>query len=593
MPEKDKIPVAIYQLDRSLYEEMPFTDVVEVVVDTINRKASGRTWEPEPINVKDYPDQVRIYSSTATMPPGWRKFLSPALAKNSKLQVCVNVIHGFLCFVDGEPDIFLITGGMGAFHAIDEHVYQHFGLDVLVRIIEKSSPVIRGIGDRGVTGILLGQSRNFREDQRLSNEDAFGRIYKEVKADLQQRILVKDFRFSKESLKRIKSGCLAKTSFKINKSISFPELIHLTKAFGTLLKRDPKFALNKVNLIDKRKKQNHGLLQALNEHFVEHLYQQYKKGQPFDVDLLNKEYEKYLDASTYVFPLNDEEEVEFDDAPTLQELIDELVDADSLFTDGVEDFKHSVMLKQLTAKDEEGIVLTSESVLKQLHGELKHDRKNYFYVDEDWYEVHPTFTKDLNRECEEIIKECWDSTLIGKVFDVKEEGDYNLKFVGEPGWLVLDTITPENIELCDLLHYTDDHLYLVHVKQGFDNSLRDLTAQMSIAANRLHEDSRNQYLFVESVQARAVQGLKSTSGKSKLLAEQAFPAGGLPELFKRTHVRNVCFCLAVVDTAKADRSLDGDLSAFNSNIAKYFLVQLYRAINALRFDFKVIQLKRQ
>jgi uncharacterized protein (TIGR04141 family) len=590
--EKEKIPVAIYQLDCTLYEGSTFADIVEDVVKNINRKQIEQIWAPEPVNTTEYPGEVKLYSSKTKFPPGWRKFLKPALAKESTLVNCMNTTHGFLCFIGNQKEIFVVTGGMGAFHAIDEHVYQHFGLDILVRIIEKSSPVIKGIGDRGVTGILLGQSRNFREDQRLSNEDTFGRIYREVKADLQQRILVKDFKFSKGSLSRIKSGCLAKTSFRINKAISFSEMIHLTQAFSNILKREPKFALNKVYLIDKRKRQNRDLLDALRASFIDVLFQQHKNGVPFDVDLLNKDYVNYLDADTFTLELNANEEVDFDDPPTLQEVIDQLAAAGSLLTDGVEQFKQSVMMKQLTAKDQEGRVLTSDTVFKQLHGEVRHEKKSYFYVDEDWYEVHASFIQDLNRECGSIIAECWEEKLVPEAFDVDEEGEFNLKFINKPGWVVLDTITPDNIELCDLLHYNADHLHLIHVKQGFDNSLRDLTAQINIAANRLHEDARDCYKFVAKIEERILLSKNSPSEKSRRLSNQPLPNGGLPSLFEKVHVRNVCFCLAVVDTAKKNRPLNGDLSVFHSNIAKYFLIQLYRGINALRFDFKVIQLNR-
>lgn len=591
MAEKEKIPIAIYQLDRMLYEGSPFRDIVTEVIRKINERQPERTWEPQPVNNTDYLNRVMVYSLRNRFPPGWRRFLTPALARDASLLTSFNIMFGFICFIHNDPEIFVVTGGMGSFQAIDMHVNQHFGLDVLVRIIQKNSPVIKGIGDRGVTGVLLGQSRHFREDQRLSNEDAFGRIYKEVKADLQERILVRDFHFSPGSLSRIKSGCLAKTSFKINKAISFAELVNLTASFNTILARTPNFALNKVLLIDKRKKQNHALLDELKEHFVEMLYEHHRNGQAFDVDLLNKDYESYFDADSYELELNTDEVAVFEDPPTLRDVVNELRRYGSLLDGDVTDFKHSVLLKNLSAIGEDDEPL-SDTVLKQLHGEMAYNGKHYFYVDEDWYEVHSSFIADLNRECESIIAECWDDRLISEVFDVREEGDYNRKFLNQPGWVVLDTVTPEHIELCDLLHYEPGHLALVHVKQGFNNSLRDLCAQITIAANRLHEDSRENYRFVESVESHARGRSASESPASRSLATQAFPTGGLPPLFQGVNPKNISFCLAVVDTNPTERPLNGRLSAFHSNIAKYFLIQLHRAAISLRYDFKIIQLRR-
>jgi hypothetical protein len=106
-----------------------------------------------------------------------------ALSDNSLLAKCKNTIHRYFCFIGIKKHTFLITGGTGAFHSIDQLVSEQFGLDVLVRIIDKNSSIVKGIQDQGVTGIILGQNRYFRDDQKLSSDDDFGKIYKEVRPD--------------------------------------------------------------------------------------------------------------------------------------------------------------------------------------------------------------------------------------------------------------------------------------------------------------------------------------------------------------------------------------------------------------------------
>jgi uncharacterized protein (TIGR04141 family) len=72
-------------------------------------------------------------------------------------------------------------------------------------------------------------------------------------------------------------------------------------------------------------------------------------------------------------------------------------------------------------------------------------------VDGLWYLIQPAFVADLNREYEEIIARHSDSGLVTETFKKDEdEGDFNLRYVGRKDWFVLDTVTPENIELCDL-----------------------------------------------------------------------------------------------------------------------------------------------
>ena len=246
MTEDGKIPVAIYQIDCSNYGEAAFNDIVNDIINQINKKGE-QPWTPETVVIHQDGFEVRIFSSHHTAPPSWQAATYNLLCPTIRFWPNVRTPFTVTSVLLGvEEHIFLITGGTGTFHSIDQFVSQQFGLDVLVRIIDKNSPVVKGIQDRGVTGIILGQNRYFRDDQKLSSDDDFGKIYKEVRADLQERILIRDFKFSKESLKRIKSGCLAKTSFTIKKSINFEELLPLTKAFTAILKKEPKFTLSQV-----------------------------------------------------------------------------------------------------------------------------------------------------------------------------------------------------------------------------------------------------------------------------------------------------------------------------------------------------------
>lgn len=593
MTDNDKMPVAIYQIDTDNYDKASFSDIVEDIVGQINRKKADHPWAPETTAIAKEGFELKIYSSSKRAAPSWQPFLKPALAKNSTLATCKNTIYRFLCFIGVDDHIYLITGGIGTFHSINDFVSQQFGLDILIRIIDKNSPVVKGIQDRGVTGVILGQSRYFRDDQRLSDDDDFGKIYKEVKADLQQRILVKDFKFSKPSLKRIKSGCLAKTSFKINKSIQFEELFPLTKAFTNILQREPRFALNKVSIIT-RKKHNFDLLNSLEQAFISKILENYLNNNDVDVDILHKDFVTYLEAVTYTLTINTEDAAVFEDRPTLSDIIREIDNTGSLDTNDATDFKYSVLQKGLASSNEDGTVITRGSVYQHLHGEITYENKSYFRIDEEWYQVHPVFIQDLNKECTTIIGDCWNDTLITDPFDLdQDEGEFNLSFTGKAGWLVLDTVVPDNIELCDLLNYANDKVYLVHVKRGFDNSLRDLTAQINIAAKRLHDDARNRYQYVQEVQSQTLQKATKKSKKAKMQGAQTFPSGGLKQLFEKAGARNIIFCLAVVDTAKNERAIKTDIAKFQSNIAKYFLFQIYRSVNSFRFDFQIIQLHQK
>lgn len=158
---------------------------------------------------------------------------------------------------------------------------------------------------------------------------------------------------------------------------------------------------------------------------------------------------------------------------------------------------------------------------------------------------------------------------------------------------MLDTILVENIELCDLLHYTPDTLHLIHIKKGFKNSVRELANQVALAARRVINDRKSNYGYIEEIGKKLRAGKTSGSSLKQQMAAQTLPTKNLVELFQQKRDREIIFCLAFVDEAATPRILKDDLEKFDSNIAKYSLIALKREITGMGFGFKVIQLPKK
>jgi uncharacterized protein (TIGR04141 family) len=595
LAEKEKIPVSIYQLNLSAFDNQDFP---EIVADMIRKAAKeGYVFKEEKLRQARHGNyQIRIYSSFNRSPPKWKNFLAPMLHAGSRLHKSRNHVYSFICFVGYGDHIFAVTGGGGKF-AIERYVLDDFGLAILVRLFDKESKVIKSIQDRGLTGVILGQSRFYRGDQRFSDEDQFGKIYKLVKAELNKTILTKIFGFPESQLKRDVSGCLAKSSFQINKALSFDMMLGLIQRLTEILKQEAKFALNKVEQISRRSRQNAALLENLQEKLISDLYTSCKNGEDPDVDFCHKNFEEYLTASYFTIPLDKEEPIEFDDPPGLPDIIRELRKRKAYFDEDVHFFYRSLLDRQLCTYtlDSDGQPSLSDDVLKHIHGEIVHEKNHYFRVDGEWYRILPEFIKSLDRECSGLLKDAWDDRLIAEIFDIKKrEIRFNMQFVGKPGWLVFDTITPENIECCDILQHDETIVNLVHVKKGFDNSIRDLASQVIISAKRIRDDIRSGYNYITALEDQTKKGLKSPNADLKKMGGQKFPAGGLKQVFQDKNGRHkkIAFCLAFVDTALEKRSLKDDIRTFHSNIAKYSLIELRSDINSMGFEFKVIQLNK-
>lgn len=585
MEENDKIPVTVYQIDLMPFEETGFEFVVDQIIHGANQR--GYNYRIQRLNLEaDVKHNIRVYFDCHKRPPKWKSFLQDILHEVSPIHQCINTVNSFLCFIQFDTEIYGICGGIGSF-ILDRYSTDNFGLEILVRILPKDSKTIRQIQNRGVTGVVLGQTKYFRGEQRISDENEFGKIFKEVKAQLSKLLLTRTFGFDVDDLKR-GSAALFKSSFKINKAIDFPKLLNLVERFEEIMKLPPKYALNKVHLINPRHPQGVELIEKLDMLLMEELYEDCKKDRASNVDLCHSEFETYLEASRYLLWLNQEETISFDDAPTFIELVRELKLKGAYSDEDFYQFKHFVLLRWLGTYDDVGYELTGGRVIEHIHGEVRHEGNSFFKVDGSWYRVLPTFIRELNQECERIISRRWDTKLLDKPFDLaKSEAKYNRSYIGRPQTLVFDTITPDNIEVCDIMFWDHQNIYLVHVKKGFDNSVRELTSQLMISAKKLEEDIR-----AGSEGLRKLEDMTKRSN-SQEIRQQVFPKGGLQQLFTNVQQKNIVFCLAIVDRADKDRSIKDNINDFQSNIAKYSLLDMEKQVSAMGFDVKIIQVKRK
>ncbi len=590
MAYDEKMPVTIHQVDLTRFASTTKTEVIDKIISVANAEDASFEEEPNIQEVEGY--LIRIFSSMKRYVPRWRGFISSQVREASRLNKCVNQTYSFICFIGYDEHLFTITGGIGSL-VVDRFFSANFGLEILVRLFERDSQVIKSIQDRGLTGIVLGQTKFYRGDQRFSDENQFGKIFKQVRAELNKKILTDVFGFDEEDLRRKTSACLAKSSFLIGKSVDFITLLQLVRRFANILKEKEKFTLNKVELLSKRNPANAKLIGHLDECFVKKIYASWIAKQLIDVDVCNVDFEKYISASNYKIPLESIDPISFDSTPSFKEIVHALNNVGCVLEDDAIQFKHSVLFRTIKTYDENNVLLTTGIIYEHLHGELQLEDNHYFLLDKDWYRIHADFITDLNKECVSILRTASDDNLISQKFDItKRESIFNQSFLNKDGWLVFDTIVPENIEACDILYYDANAIHLVHVKKNFDNSIRDLASQMIIAAKRIQEDIKSGFVYIDKLEALARKGAKSKSKQKQELGKQVIPMGGLKKIFKSKNDKNLIFCLAFVDASQKNRRLKDHIEQFESNIAKFALIEAYRGIRALGFDFKVIQLNK-
>lgn len=582
----EKMQVAIFQIDTSIYSGMDFNDIVNDIV-------YHAPYDEQKL-VKKAIDgyRIRVYYHRNPHLPAWQSFFVGVVAPGEPMLKHNVISAAFICFIDAKPNIFAIAGGQGTFE-LQGHIITNFGMEILSKLIKRDSKVIKGLQERGVTGTILGENKFYRGDQRMSDEDQFGRILKEVRAELNEKILTKNFGFSKAELKRGSAACMAKSSFQINKSLSFTQLLTICGRLNEISRLTPNFTLNKVVQIQNRGERNKLLLNELKEHLIEVLYGHCLKGEASDFDFCHEDFEAYYSSSScQVYIAGDP--LTYKEPAHVSRILADMKKRDALHMDDPTYFKHSFLEIYLATFDADGEQLTNGKILEHFHGEVTYRGRSFFFIDGQWYLIQPDFVDDLNKEGKEMLAGVWEDKLLSDPFDLEKREDvYSAGFIGRDGFFMLDTITADNIELCDLLHHASDALHLVHIKKGFNNSIRELANQVLLSARRLINDRKSDYRYVEEIEAKLRSGRTSASSLKKRMAAQVLPTKNLAELFRSKRDHEIIFCLAFVDQASMSRTLKDKLEEFDSNIAKYSLIALKREIVGMGFGFKVIQLNKK
>jgi len=134
--------------------------------------------------------------------------------------------------------------------------------------------------------------------------------------------------------------------------------------------------------------------------------------------------------------------------------------------------------------------------------------------------------------------------------EVRNEGSYNELYIGRKGFLVGDRITPQGIELFDLLKKDGEMLYLYQVKESLSETTTKACSQLRNAAKALSTTLMNPFassnilekFWEEAISPKNDSYFKKLKNSFERLGKESFLS-----LFNR-YRKQICFVLAVLDT---------------------------------------------
>ena len=576
-----KIQISIYKIKEKKLEDM--SRIIE------SRGYTNQELEREEID--DY--RIQLFYKKRDFNPKWKDyFLSIAKSDQEILQRNISSSEEFVLLLLNEKNenLYAVTGGLG-YVAIQENIDDEFGMDIFSRIIKKEDKILKATKEKSVVGSIIGTTKYFRNDFNLFETDSFGKIYQEMKARLNKKILIEKLGFTEDDIKK-EAGCIVKSSFKINKNITFKQLLKMINGLESILENEQPISINKVKKLTKR---NSTLILELYDTLLNQLWDRYEvQDDSYSFDLCHKDFEKYLTASEYIVKKGSSYKNFFND-----HTFDELLDIDDIFRElkksnknpgSKNNFIELIESLKIFSFDEEGKELTKDWVIAHLLGDVTYNEKKYFYIDKAWYLIEDEFLSELNSSCKSFIVNNMDTGL-DKKWDYPDEDEnrYNQKYIGDKNTIVLDKITPDNIEPCDILKWDDNNLYLYHVKAGFGNTMRDLCSQIVISANRIIQDINSSKEYINKIY---------TTLQSKIDGKPYFNlVGRQTEQYSREDFlglfgKPLVFILAVLDTASAKVRNISDIEKFNSNIAKFSLRDLIKEMKGLDINFKITQINK-
>ncbi len=542
-------------------------------------------------------ENIVIFYEKFPSPKKWKNFLREIVAQDQPIINNITEQERFIILIKKDDDsIYAVTGGGGHF-GIKDYIENDFGFKIASCLINKESKVIKSSKEKSVMSKILGQAKYFRTESTFLENDEFGNFYQELNILIDKQKLIDNFNFSPDEVRK-NCICVAKNSFKINKSLTFREMLKIVDGLDFIIKNKEPVSFNNVEIVSDKE-----LIENLNDELIDQLWKRCYQNNYINFDLCDNDFENYLRAERYV--VRKKSKILLDTADRVDSVDIILRDNPYLSCESYlppeedkDEFKNFIKSLEIDTFDIDNNQLTSNDLLMHIHGDIEIDinskKKRFFLINGVWYLIKDEFIKKLNSNCKRFVENYYDNGLDkkwdkDKLDKLVSEDDYNFSYIDEKNTLALHKIESRNIELCDILKWDDKgNVYFYHVKKSFDNSLRDLCSQIFLAASTLQNEKEfKKEIFDKLKNSDIVHHGKSLKNQLSRDFEKVI------DIIEKA--QKIYFVLSFVDTRKeAHRLINEDaeeINNFKSNIAKFSLYELILNMKRLdRAELKINQI---
>lgn len=589
--ENAEYEIKIFQIDKSFYEFKKHNlQNNEQIINYIINEHRIKVKDIENYNKKIVPvliDDVDYFTyvyNEEEKDAFWKKFIPESLSNNLVFKVQQ---LSFAMFASIEDNIYAIVGGGGS-RVIIRFQNHRFGLDFFEFITDLNEDVI-SIETRGISGKLTKRKDIFKDGLKLVDILNFTNIPSKINIILKQEIKdsVFDFIEFENRITTIEIG----SYFNIKHRIPFKSLHLLFKKINEISKSETTKSLTSfVEVKDK------GLIS--NIYREELLLQLYENMMDFfspargeapkklDIEFVHpSKIQEFYEAEFYVFKFKGTRK-----GHNFQNRKSLYLDGLKLVYESLENFNLIEFKKIISGLHLYGMrkkdFITHAMFLDHIVCEINVENRPIFQIDAKWFKVENNFTNTINEICSRMIDNNYlnSGIITEKWSDTEDEDAYNRKYHLQNNYWVLDKAIGHNIELCDIMYEDDNTIYFIHVKNGFDAKIRDLSNQIQISASRfMNERNSGSEDFILSI----IDAYNSKDvNLDRLIDKDSFKAK-----FK-TGGKNIQFVMAFKSELKKVPQIKNNVDKVQSNIAKYSLIQCVREMNMLTFPIKIVEIEK-
>lgn len=571
------------------------------------------------VHEKFRPYTVEGFFATIPVDFGWVDFFAPHLVDghevNEKLKAGRRTAHkSFFIFIYTDTSMYCFSGGLG-YHYIKDYIDDDFGISILERMVLESEMNLTMLRSRSIVGNVAIDQRVFRNQHRAVDENNLGRIYREAAAQIPYGGGLKDlkkvvFDDKDSGTNNVKAG----QSFKFSKALSLSDLKIIAEFFDDTLKKKTSFVLSSLSPVKKEKEHNKVLIERLEKTLMLNLFDGLEScllgrgtSKNAEYEVTNSKYMSFYESQHIIISRRGSDCVAEFDSPyglNTRDLLQKIADNDVDHLIGVfkkiKGMTSSVSIQnekmalikgyQISCYESQlvkGAIATplvEGELLKFMTGEFVYNGKPYFYLDNTWYRPQQDFLPKLNADFSSIYSAnkytykfpAWGE---GVSKGAKENENTYLEYVAKRGFpktLVFHKVHHRaKIELCDLMTWNDEELFLIHIKPSFDGDMRVLAHQIGHSSKLIEEDLRNGDSTDSNLRQyfNTASGYNGESAYLRLVGQQ-FNGMNYKD-FRKLFQKKIRYVACIVDVSR--RNLK-DIHKFDSNIAKMSTIECYRGM---------------